>query len=65
MSESGAMCVVSIPSKDVYVFFILRRRVQRYRTAVRGGENKNTYTDGTKLYAYRIKYTLTDLNNLN
>ncbi len=26
---------------------------------------KNTYTDGTKLYAYRIKYTLTDLNNLN
>ena len=30
----------SIPSKDVYVFFILRRRVQRYCTAVRGDKNK-------------------------
>ncbi len=33
-------CGESIPSKDVYVFFILRRRVQRYRTAVRDAKNK-------------------------
>ena len=35
-----SMCAENIPSKDVYVFFILRRRVQRYCTAVRVGENK-------------------------
>ena len=40
VSEFCAMCVDSIPSKDVYVFFILRRRVQRYCTAVRDGKNK-------------------------
>ena len=34
------MCVENISSKDVYVFFILRRRVQRYCTAVRDGKNK-------------------------
>ena len=40
VSEFCRLCVESIPSKDVYVFFILRRRVQRYRTAVRDDKNK-------------------------
>ena len=40
VSEFCAMRVESTPSKDVYVFFILRRRVQRYCTAVRGAKNK-------------------------
>ena len=40
VSEFCAMRVESAPSKDVYVFFILRRRVQRYCTAVRGAKNK-------------------------
>ena len=34
------LCAECFPSKDVYVFFILRRRVQRYCTAVRGAKNK-------------------------
>ena len=40
VSEFCVMRVESTPSKDVYVFFILRRRVQRYCTAVRGVKNK-------------------------
>ena len=46
----------SILPTDVYVFFILRRRVQRYCTAVRGVRIKNIYTDGTEFYAFIIKY---------
>ncbi len=40
------------------MFFILRRRVLRYRTAVRVGKKariKNTYTDGTGFNACQNK----------
>ena len=59
VSKFCATFVENIPSKDVYVFFILRRRVQRYRTAVRGVRIKNTYTDSARFYACIIKYTPT------
>ena len=60
VSKFCATCVENIPSKDVYVFFILRRRVQRYRTAVRGVRIKNTYTDSARFYAFIIKYVYRD-----
>ena len=48
VSDFCAWCAENIPSKErCMCFFILKRRVQRYRTAVRGARIKNTYTDGT------------------
>ena len=34
VSDFCAWFAENIPSKEVYVFFVLKRRVQRYRTAV-------------------------------
>ncbi len=51
-----SMCAENIPSKDVYVFFILRRRVQRYCTAVRGVKNKKYIHRRHNILRVQIKY---------
>ena len=58
------MCGKSISSKAVYVFFILRRRVQRYCTAVRGVKNKKYIRSRTGLHVYKTPSNLHAKNSV-
>ena len=59
-SRRSLLRVESTPSKDVYVFFILRRRVQRCCTAVRGVKNKKCIHRRHKILCVHNKIYLSE-----